>query len=592
MSRASIGVVLAVIAASGATPGFGEFWPVESGQGRIAFHADLTRTLGIEVSPATQDTEGRLAVSLQLSGRLELFAPKSLFRDLAGGAVRFETSAVLRLGDTEVPLRGVTLQRGPEERTVTLIGADGRALFDGDSMHFAVDREANLVRMFNIDLRLTPESANLLGEPRYAGMAVGVLEMSLAVSIPPGSRPEPSGACANPSWGAPSNDVALIDIGSVQQMAREGTFPTGRIAVAPSSTLKNVGTTDVPWYAKFSGTFPPYSNDQHPLLVWNMYRIANGAIEQIGVSPLKHAFLTLNTNCGCASGNVLWVNCEDTYGTGTNDSLNNIGPRPEVTAHTGVWERCGSIFDPDCNNIQNTPPPRANPMDRRMPILESDLQTPGAQYYLDSWYIVRDDVNILNTMGWRRVTPVGGTTWTFGLPSSFGTGAVIDQWVNPAAPGPNAQSVLVGMRRGKLKVAVRATDLGGGQWHYEYAVMNLDFDPLVRSFSVPLPPGLVPTNIGFHDADQDAVTDWSANVSGGWISWTAPSVAACQDYGTLVNFRFNVNAGPSGANGAIVRLGLADVHARQIKPTILVPANPTRPTLPTSSKGSATGSSR
>ena len=70
---------------------------------------------------------------------------------------------------------------------------------------------------------------------------------------------------------------------------------------------------------------------------------------------------------------------------------------------------------------------------------------------------------------------------------------MIDQWVNPAAPGPNAQSVLVDTGHGRLKIAVRATHLGGGQWRYEYAVMNFDFDARVKSFSVPLPPGAAPT---------------------------------------------------------------------------------------------------
>lgn len=575
MSRAVVAPwVVAVSIAAGATPGFSEFWPTESGTGRVAFHADLIRTLGIEVASAVKGADGRLEIAFRVAGQLELLAPRSLFRDLAGGEIRFESPATLRLGENEIPLQGVTLRRGPEERTVTLVDASGRALFDGDSMHFAVDREAGRIRMFNIDLRLTPETAERLGDPRYAGIAVGVLELSLAVAIPDGSRPEPSGACSTPSWGAPSNDVALINIGSVQQMAREGVFPSGRIAVAPSATLRNVGVTDVPWYGKFSGAFPPYGNDQHPLLVWNLYRIANGTIEQIGSSPLKHAFLTLNTVCPCPSGNILWPTCEDTYGSGTNDSLQDLGPRDEITAHSGIWQRCGSLFDPDCNNIENSAPPRANVMDRRMAVVESDLQTPGAAYYVDSWYIVRDDVNIFNTMGWRRVTPVGGSTWTFGLPGTFTSGPLIDQWVNPAAPGPNAQSVLVDTAFGKMKVAVRATDLGGGQWRYEYALMNFDFDPRVKSFSVRLPQGAVPVDIAFHDVDQNAATDWTVTV-GQWITWSAPSLSATQDYSTLFNFRFTVNAAPSAADGSSLRLRFAEALAWRVGPSILGPGTVT-----------------
>jgi len=579
MSRATaILLVLTAVGSASVAAAPDERWRVRSGAGRIAFHPELAHDLGIGAGrEAMPDAEGRLAVVFSAAGDLELLAPGSLFRDLGHGELFLDSSVVLQLGRTDVALKGVTLRRGLEERTMILLGADGVPLFSGDHMHFAADRAAGRLRMFNIDLRLTPDSARLLGDERYAGIAVAVLELSAPVAIPRGAVEEPDGACISPVWGAPSNDVALINIGSVQQMAREGTFPSGRIAVAPSATLKNVGSTDVPWYGKFTGSFPPYGNDQHPFLVWNMYRIANGAIEQIGASPLKHAFLTVNNGCACPQGNILWATCEDVYGTGTNDSINSLGPREEVTAHSGVWERCRSFFDPDCNGVQNAVPPRTNPMDRRMAVAESDLQSPGATYYVDSWYLVRDDVDIFNTMGWRRLTPNPGSTWTFTLGPALATGPVIDQWVNPADPGPNAQSVLLDTLFGKLKVAVRATDIGGGRWRYEYALMNFDFDPRVKSFSVPLPAGATPTDIGFHDFDGNAATDWPATVAGGSITWQAPpsQPSAAQDYGTLSNFRFTANAAPSAPGGVSLELGFLEARAWRLRPAIVGPGTTT-----------------
>ena len=568
MSAAAMLVVAGLGAMGGAGLKSGDPVQVESAQGRIAFYQALLPGLGIEVAGAeAPDADGRIAVSFQAVGALEVLAPEGWFRDLGSGELRLDSAASVQLVGSAVPLRGLRLRRGAEPRTVTLVDVHGRALFDGDFMHFQLDRKEGRLRLFNIDLRLTGDAARLLGEPRYAGLAVGVLELSAAVDLPP--APVPAGGCTTPNWGTPTqNDVGLIDIGSVQQMAREGTFPSGRIAIAPSATLRNVGPTDVPWYSKFSGTFPPYNNDQHPQLVWNIYRLANGALEQIGVSPLKHAFLTVNTNCSCASGNILWVNCEDTYGTSTNDSLGSLGPRNEVTAHTGVWRRCGSIFDTNCDGMPNGAPPRTGPMDRRMAVRESDLQTPGAVYYVDSWYIVRDDVDIFNTMGWRQVTPTGGTTWTFTLGGSLSRGAVIDQWVNPSAPGPNAQSVLLETKLGSVRLAVRATDLGGGWWHYEYALMNFDFDPLVRSFSVPLPAGVTVANVGFRDGDQDPSNDWGASAAGGALTWDAPKSMGGQDYSTLFNFRFDANATPSAADGVMVRLRPTEV--RDWTPTLRI----------------------
>jgi hypothetical protein len=543
---------------------------VEAAQGRIGFYHALLHDLGIRVTPAAApDADGRIATAFRASGALELVAPGRRFLDLSEGELRVDSAAVLHLGDTPVRLQDLRLRRGPEERSVTVLDSGGRALFHGDHMHVSVDPKAGRLRLFNIDLRLTADAARLLGAPRYAGMAVGVLELTADVEALRGPV-ELAGACTTPEWGVPNNDVALIGIDSIQQMAREGTFPTGRIAVAPSATLKNVGTTEVPWYSKFSGIFPPYNNDQHPQLVWNMYRLANGALEQIGVSPLKHAFLTLNTNCSCPAGNILWVGCEDTYGTGTNDSLSSLGPRSEVNAHTGIWKRCGSIFDVNCDGTPNSPPPRAGSMDRRMAVAESDLQQAGATYYVDAWYIVRDDTNIFNTMGWRAVTPTAGSTWTFALDPGFSTGSVLDKWINPASPGPNAQSIAIDTPSGTLRLAVRATEVGGGRWHYEYALMNFDFDPQVRHFSVPLPAGATATNLAFHDPDQDPSNDWVGTAANGSIAWSAPNSAAGQRFSTLINFRFDVNAVPSPPDGVSAGLVATDPEAK-LTPSILGP---------------------
>ena len=136
-------------------------------------------------------------------------------------------------------------------------------------------------------------------------VAVAVMEMEGKVAIPAGSVEQPDGACVNPNWGLPDVDAQMTAIGNIQQMASLGNL----IAIAPSASLMNVGITDIPWYQKFTGNFPPYNNDQHPYLLWDMYRLSNGVLDQIGVSPLKHAFLTINAGCGCPSGNIMWVNC-------------------------------------------------------------------------------------------------------------------------------------------------------------------------------------------------------------------------------------------------------------------------------------------
>ena len=581
MSRTKVCLLaLACLVAAGTTFAADETWQLEAARGKIGLHPELSRELGISVDPSLgPDAFQRLASVFEASGRMELRAPGSLFSDLGNGELRVTTNGVIHLRDTEIPLQGLTLQRGLDERTLAVV-AGGSIVFTADHMHFKVDRTTGLVRMFNLDLRLTTESARALGNEALADVAVAVMELEGTVKIPAGSVEElPEGACSNPNWGLPDVDAQMTAIGSIQQVASMG----GLVAVTPSASLQNVGIHDIPWYGKFSGNFPPYNNDQHPYLLWDMYRLSNGVLEQIGVSPLKHAFLTINSGCGCPSGNIMWVGCADTYGVGNNDSIGDLTLRPEITAFTGIWNRCGSIFDPDCNGSPNSAPPRVDPMDRRMAVAVADLQTPGASYFFDAWYIARDDTNIYNTIAWRPVTPsCSGSNCTFPA-GAMSLGPVVDQWVNPGNPGPNAQSVAVDTVLGRLKVVAKAFDLGGGMWRYEYAVQNFDFDPRVRSFTVPLPPGVVPSNPGFHDPDQDATNNWPATIAAGAISWTAPSDNAAQDFGTLYNFRFTANAIPSALSGSSVNMKVQEAKVWRLTPAILGPGTMTSPPMGTKS---------
>jgi len=241
-----------------------------------------------------------------------------------------------------------------------------------------------------------------------------------------------------------------------------------------------------------------------------------------------------------------------------------------------VWKRCGSIFDPDCNGVENSPPPRSNPMDRRMAVATADFGVVGATYYIDAWYIVRDDTNIFN-QGWRTITPhFTSGIWKFDPYGPMNIGVVIDQWVNPANPGPNAQSVPINTSLGRLRLVAKAFDLGGGQWRYEYGVHNFDFDPRIKSFTVPLPAGVSVTNPGFHDPDQDPSNDWTATITPNSITFQAPTAAATQDYDSLFNFRFTVNAAPSAAGGTVVSLRAQEVRM-SVTSAVVGPGAPTQP---------------
>jgi len=97
-------------------------------------------------------------------------------------------------------------------------------------------------------------------------------------------------------------------------------------------------------------------------------------------------------------------------------------------------------------------------------------------------------------------------------------------------------------------MSVKTTDLGGGQWHYEYALYNRDSDRGIRSFTVPTGAATL-TNVSFHDVDKDAGNDWTIQVAGGEVTWFTDDYATdpdapCLKYQAMFNFRFDANVPP------------------------------------------------
>lgn len=95
----------------------------------------------------------------------------------------------------------------------------------------------------------------------------------------------------------------------------------------------------------------------------------------IGRSGLNYAFVTINNGCtlGCPpppaadANQVLYPNCTDSYTVTTNDTNEFPGPRAELIPASGIWGRCGSVFDPRCDGA-------ANPVDHQPGACSSSTQ--------------------------------------------------------------------------------------------------------------------------------------------------------------------------------------------------------------------------
>ncbi len=242
--------------------------------------------------------------------------------------------------------------------------------------------------------------------------------------------------------GAGGNGQAVFTPSSTLRNNVNNGSTSATIAGDPLGTSAAPYTADIPWYSKFSGNFAPYNNDQHPYLIWNLYRLnSDGSIAQIGRSGVKHAFLTLNTSCieNPGDSHILGRGCADVYSVSNNDSNSALGPRSEI---------------------------------------------------------------------------------------------------------------------------VPATNLGSGRWHYDHAVMNVDFtrartagaEPKLRvlssvgfdSFVVPVGAATI-SDLVFGDGDLDSQHDWVARVGRSGVSWTAPNAASALNWGTMARFSFIVGEAPAKA---------------------------------------------
>jgi hypothetical protein len=256
-----------------------------------------------------------------------------------------------------------------------------------------------------------------------------------------------------------------------------------------------------------------------------------------------------------------------------------MGPRSEIVPATGVWGRCGSIFDPNCTGSE-----QSNGNDswtQRLKTRESQIDpaaNAGATYLFESWYIAREDINIYNSMATVTGTPhYSSNQWSFNSQANYKLGPAIDRWVSPTSPPANAKNTELAATEGHAKVAVKATDLGNGSWRYDYAVENLDFaravvqapqngpDPHVvsnrgfNSFSVPIPAGATVTATAFRDGDVDSTNNWTTTSNGGRVLWTAVGRTATAntpskptlDWGTLYSFSVTVNRAPANGDSSL-----------------------------------------
>ncbi|GIX35902.1 MAG: hypothetical protein KatS3mg126_1681 [Lysobacteraceae bacterium] len=501
--------------------------------------------------------------------------------------------------DAAITLTGMRLQRGrrvlaldalrlrldPAREGALLTDEQDRAWLVADMAH---QRPGPQLDWRHLSLRLLPQAARALGVPELSQVVLG----TLAIAGGPNLSAKGAGDCAiGGNWPGPGRpaDVALTALDFVGALGSRDCSSgaciepspagssQGEVVVAPDARLLNIGSRDVAWFTKFypQSLLPPdlpYGSDQHPYLAWALYREdADGSLVPLGTSGVKHAFFAQNAGCPCEGAYVLFPGCGDLYSAPTNDMGSALGPRAEIDPHTGRWGRCGSVFDPDCDGLQDSSG-YAGRFDRRLLAAEADLLPalhPGARWFIEAWYVVRDDGNLDNSMAHREILPSKqGTGWTFRTAGSLQQGPVIERWVSRHAATPRQHASRLDSTEGSLQVAVRVEETGACRYRYRYAIMNLDHAHAVFSGT---PPNLrLQSSTGlaglrwpipraaieqprFRDDDRNPGNDWPVPAAGE-LHLAAPA-GADLGWGRMIHFRFDSARAPQPG---LVELVLGD----------------------------------
>ena len=344
-------------------------------------------------------------------------------------------------------------------------------------------------------------------------------------------------------------DIYIGELAELQQFGRIGDI----VGLLGDSPVCNAGTSDLDWL-----TAP---NPNHPFMNFNLYRLKDGRLMQIGQSSAKHALGAAQNNAcgfGCSpypNSDRLGVGCSDTYSAQFNaNSQQWMGPRSEINPWTGAWTYNGSYISTPHNH---------DSIDHRLQVHDDDLdpaQNAGAQYFYECYVLGHDDGDHMNSIAREPVAITSGApggTWVFNLSgNNTSLGPAIQSW-----PGATVTSIPANpVSDGRVFLAYKITVNPNGSTHYEYAIYNHDMDRGIGSFSLPRTVNSIIDTASFsavfsHD-DIYTNDDWSITINSTTLSWaTEPfninPVSNPVRWGTMYNFWFDSNAAAASTTATL-----------------------------------------
>ncbi|MEM9302285.1 MAG: hypothetical protein AAGE01_09260 [Pseudomonadota bacterium] len=577
--------LLALLLAAGAcltAPAQAETWALDAAAMTWRLDADALAGVGAELAG-----ESNFSADSQAGGTLTLDLNGDAVRKFTGAGLVFTGGPRLRIGDRTVDLGSFLLRAAPE-RPLDLAVSDlaGNDLLRLRLGHHWIPNGTSTLRSDVMDVRAGPALAAMLRVDGVDSVLLGSVTMAGRLLLD-GAEATPKALCsANPAW--PDGEDVFVDLLMIPDPqfnpVSERQIALGRdrgvVYMAPTARFRMIGPADTPWYSRFvtpdldldciddgSGSCEPYGESAGGYLVWSVYRLRDdGVVEQVGLSGIKHAFNSVNEpssdpdfDCPCPfrSSRVAVSGCEDLYSASTNSDPRFMGPRDELEAFPVAWESCGSVFDLDCDGVCDRVPrnpflwqcePVIDDVTDFLPAVDEAVVASADRLFVESWYLVRDDVDLFNSMSTieldRTFNPSGQSgVWVF-EEREFGIGPAISRIAAEGGREPTE----VDSGGGRLLVDARAVDLGDGWTRYVYSIMNVDYDPQVSRFSVSLGDQVVVRNPAFIGVAGRSTTGWLLEQNAGEIAWSAPSDETL-DWGTMMTFVFEADQPPT--TGAI-----------------------------------------
>ncbi len=376
----------------------------------------------------------------------------------------------------------------------------------------------------------------------------------------------------------PNYNASLTDIYGVTDWGRRGAaYPGGEVGVSIANQLCNPGTIPVEWREP-GGSIGATIQSDHPKFGFLVCKEVNGRFVQISdASYCKHAFYALASPSTCGgtcqppavAGTQLGVSCSDIYSSSNNASRTYLGPPMEINPWLGTWPSTGNYFDIGdpanagyplpADGLRSLSTSGWDAVKNRLTMKEADVTNGATMYYqvhviIEGERLQNRNNNTMSRPFAMTFNPAGGNgtgAYTTTTPGTATLGTILTRWPGATlGEGTNGGTFTHLDADGRFQVAVKVTGPVNGFWHYEYAVLNIDNNRGGASFKLPVCPTGRVQNIGFRDIDQNALNNWSANVAGGFITWSDTNNNP-HNWNTVYNFYFDSDVGPTSGTAVI-----------------------------------------